>query len=295
METVPAKTIVTRVKNGWFGNDYNMNIYRGCCHGCIYCDSRSECYHIDDFDRVRVKENALAIIRDDLRRKVRTGVVGTGSMSDPYNPFEKELQLTRHALELLDAYGFGVDIATKSDLIVRDIDILTGIREHSPVLCKLTVTTADDALAARLEPHAPPSSARLTAIRRLSGSGLFAGILLMPVLPFLEDNEENVLEIVRRAAENGARFIYPAFGVTLRQNQRVYFLDRLEEAFPGRGLKDTYIRRYGETYECRSPRAKALWEAFRQACDRFGLLYEMRDFVRAYRQGYGDGQLSLFH
>ena len=295
METVPAKTIVTRVKNGWFGNDYNMNIYRGCCHGCIYCDSRSECYHIDDFDRVRVKENALAIIRDDLRRKVRTGVVGTGSMSDPYNPFEKELQLTRHALELLDAYGFGVDIATKSDLIVRDIDILTGIREHSPVLCKLTVTTADDALAARLEPHAPPPSARLTAIRRLSGSGLFAGILLMPVLPFLEDNEENVLEIVRRAAENGARFIYPAFGVTLRQNQRVYFLDRLEEAFPGRGLKDTYIRRYGETYECRSPRAKALWEAFRQACDRCGLLYEMRDIVRAYRQGYGDGQLSLFH
>ncbi len=294
METIPAKTIVTRVKNGWFGNDYNMNIYRGCCHGCIYCDSRSECYHIEDFDRVRIKEGALTIIRDDLRRKVRTGVVGTGSMSDPYNPFEKELQLTRHALELLDAYGFGVDIATKSDLIVRDIDILTGIREHSPVLCKLTVTTADDALAALLEPHAPPPSARLAAIRRLSGSGLFAGLLLMPVLPFLEDNEENVLEIVRQAAESGARFIYPAFGVTLRQNQRAYYLDKLEEAFPGRGLKDIYIRRYGDTYECRSPRAKSLWEAFRQACDRCGLLYEMRDIVRAYRQGYGDGQLSLF-
>ena len=123
MEYISAKTIVTKTKDSrWFGIDYNMNIYKGCCHGCIYCDSRSDCYQIEDFDRVRAKKDALRIIRDDLRRKVKTGVVGTGAMSDPYNPFEKELTLTRHALELVDAYGFGMAIATKSDLMVRDMD-----------------------------------------------------------------------------------------------------------------------------------------------------------------------------
>ena len=125
MEYVPAKHLVLRNKSTeWFGTDHTMNIYKGCCHGCIYCDSRSDCYRVEDFDRVRAKENALAIIRDDLRRKVKPGIIGTGSMSDPYNPFEEELELSRHALELIDAYRFGVGIATKSDLIVRDIDLL---------------------------------------------------------------------------------------------------------------------------------------------------------------------------
>ena len=124
IETVPAKTIVTRTKSSeWFGTDYNMNLYRGCCHGCIYCDSRSDCYRIDHFDQVRIKENALQIVRDDLRRKVKPGVVGTGSMSDPYNPYERDLEATRFALELLAAFGFGAAIATKGTLITRDIDI----------------------------------------------------------------------------------------------------------------------------------------------------------------------------
>lgn len=124
IEYIPAKTIVTRTKSAeWFGTDYNMNIYKGCCHGCIYCDSRSECYHIDNFEKVRVKQDALRIIRDDLRRKVKKGVINTGAMSDPYNPLEEELCLTRHALELIDAYEFGVSIATKGPLIARDVDI----------------------------------------------------------------------------------------------------------------------------------------------------------------------------
>lgn len=295
METVAAKTIVTRCKTGaWFGTDYNMNIYRGCCHGCIYCDSRSDCYRIDRFDTVRVKENALQIIRDDLRHKVKTGVVGTGAMSDPYNPFEERELLTRHALELLDAFGFGAAIATKSDLIIRDLDVLKGIQEHSPVLCKVTVTTMDDRLASKIEPRAPSSSRRLNAVERLAGAGIFTGILLMPALPFLEDNEENILGIVRRAAECGARFIYPAFGVTMRQNQRDYFLEKLEELFPGQGLKERYVRQYGSAYECRSPKAKALWDTFTAACGETGLLYKMQDIVRGYKQGYGDRQLTLF-
>lgn len=295
MEYVPAKTIVTKTKSSdWFGIDYNMNIYRGCCHGCIYCDSRSDCYQIKDFDQVKAKENALQIIRDDLRRKVRTGVVGTGAMSDPYNPFEKELLLTRHALELVDAFGFGIAIATKSPLLKRDMDVLSGIKEHSPVLCKVTITTADDSLARKVEPNVAVSSERFELLEALSGQGIFCGILLMPVLPFLEDNEENVRAIVRRAHETGARFIYAAFGMTLRNNQREWYFNQLERIFPGEGLAQRYIKSYGNRYECHSRRAKELWNVFAGECEKYGILYRMKDIVSAYKRNYEVTQLSLF-
>lgn len=296
LPTVPVKTIVHKTKNrSWFGTDYNMNIYRGCCHGCIYCDSRSECYHIDDFDQVKVKDRALEIIRDDLRRKVKTGIVGTGSMSDPYNPFEKELQLTRHALELLDAFGFGVAVATKSTLVTRDIDILQSIAAQSPVLCKITVTTCDDSLSRQIEPGAPVSSQRFEAVRRLADAELFTGILLMPVLPFLEDTEENITQLVYKAAKNGARFVYPAFGVTLRMNQRDWYYEKLEETFPGRGLAQQYRQRFGNAYTCTSPHASELWKVFTSACRETGLLYSMQEIVRASQMGYDKEQLSFFN
>ena len=295
MEYIPAKHLLHRSRSTeWFGTDHTMNIYRGCCHGCLYCDSRSDCYQIEAFDTVQAKADALRILRDDLARKVRPAFICTGAMSDPYNPFEEELRLTRHALELIDAYGCGVAIATKSDLIVRDIDILTSIQGHSPLICKLTVTTADDALAAKLEPNAPPPSRRLAALEKLSRAGLFAGVLLMPVLPFLEDSDEGVLAVVEGAARAGARFIYPAFGVTMRQGQREYFLDGLERAFPGQGLKARYLRQYGERYQCASPRARALWGLFTAACRERGILYDMKSIIRAATLGYGDRQLTFF-
>ena len=295
MEYVPAKHLLHRSRSTeWFGTDHTMNIYRGCCHGCLYCDSRSDCYRIEAFDRVRAKADALRILRDDLARKVRPAFIGMGSMSDPYNPFEEELQLTRHALELIDAYDCGVAIATKSDLIVRDMDILTSIRSHSPVVCKITVTTANDALAARLEPNAPSPGRRLAALEKLRDAGLFAGVLLMPVLPFLEDSDQGVLAVVEGAAKAGARFIYPAFGVTMRQGQREYFLDGLERAFPGQGLKKRYLQQYGDRYQCASPRAKALWGVFTRACREHGILYDMKSIIRAATLGYGDRQLTFF-
>lgn len=295
VEYVPAKHLLHRSRSTeWFGTDHTLNIYRGCCHGCLYCDSRSDCYQIGAFDQVRAKADALRILRDDLARKVRPAFICSGAMSDPYNPFEEELQLTRHGLELIGAYECGVAIATKSDLIVRDIDVLKLIQDHSPVICKLTVTTADDALAAKLEPGAPPPSRRLAALEKLSGAGLYSGVLLMPVLPFLEDSDENVLAVVEGAARAGARFIYPAFGVTMRQGQREYFLDGLERAFPGRGLKERYLRQYGDRYQCASPRARELWRVFTAACRERGILYDMKSIVRAATLGYGDRQLTFF-
>lgn len=293
MNTVTAKTILQKNKSTeWFGNDYNMNLYRGCCHGCIYCDSRSECYHVEDFDTVRVKENCLQILRDELRRKIRTGVIGTGAMSDPYNPFEEKELVTRHALELIDAFEFGVTVITKSALIVRDTDIYNSIAEHSPVLCKMTITTADDSLCKLIEPNVSVSSERFEALAKMSDSGLFTGITLMPVLPFIEDTEDNILKIVRTAHECGVRIIYPAFGMTLRMNQRDHYYEKLDSLFPG--LSEKYRNRYGERYNCTSPNARKLWKVFSAECEKYGILYDMKGIIRAYKFGYGDGQLSFF-
>lgn len=295
MNDIPAKHILIRNKStAWFGTDHTINLYRGCPHGCIYCDSRSSCYGIEDFDRVRAKADALTILRDELRRKVRPGVVGLGSMSDPYNPLEGERKLTLHALELLHAYSFGAAIATKSDLILRDRGQLALMAEEVPVLCKITVTTMDPALAARVEPNAPSPRRRMAAVAELAAAGLFTGVLLMPVLPFLEDREEQVLAVVDAAADAGARFVYPAFGMTMRDRQRDYFYAQLEQNFPGRGLSERYRRQYGDRYECPSPRAKALYQALAQRCRERGLLWRMRDITGAYQRPYADRQLSFF-
>lgn len=296
MEYIKAKTIVTNKKGGsqWFGTDYNMNIYKGCSHGCIYCDSRSSCYGIDDFDIVKPKENALEIIRNDLRRKVKKGVVGMGAMSDPYNPLEKKLLLTRHALELIYAFDFGVTIATKSTLLERDIDILNLIKEQAPVLCKITITTADDELCKKIEPNVAVSSERFKLIRKLSDNDIFSGILLMPVLPFIEDNEENIVEIVEKAYDVGAKFIYPAFGMTLRQNQRQYYYKKLNELFPNENLCEKYIKRFGSYYVCQSPNVKKLWSVFTEKCSKYGILYDMKAIINMYKKKYKMSQLTLF-
>lgn len=296
MDYIPAKHILIRSKStAWFGTDHTVNLYRGCCHGCLYCDSRSDCYRNPDFDRVTAKADALRILRDELARKVRPAFIGMGAMSDPYNPFEEELLLTRHALELIDAYDCGVSVDTKSDLIVRDIDLYQSIQAHSPVICKITVTTVDEELAAKVEPRAPSPARRLEAIRKLAEAGLFCGVLLMPVLPFLEDRPEQVLSVVDRSADAGAKFIYSGFGVTMRQGQREYFLRELDRTFPGENLSRRYLARYGDRYRCPSPRARELWEVFTAQCRERGLLYQMPHIVSAATRGYGDRQLTFFN
>lgn len=294
MDFIPAKSIISNYKenNEWFGCNYNMNIYKGCCHGCIYCDSRSDCYGIEDFDRVRIKENSINLIEKDLKSKRKKGVVSTGAMSDPYNPFEEKLLLTRKALELIDKYNYGAAIATKSDLIIRDIDVLKRIKEHSPVLCKITITTADDELSKKIEPNVCLSSERFKAIKKLSDAEIYTGILLMPILPFINDTEENIISIVRKAKENGAKFVYPAFGVTLRSNQRIHFFDKLDKEFPK--IKERYIREFQNNYMCSSPKARELYKIFSEECRRLGIVYKMKDIIEDYKKLYKNEQISLF-
>lgn len=293
MTLIPAKTIVTRTKapTAWFGAEYNMNIYRGCTHGCIYCDSRSDCYRDPNFDTIKVKEDALRIIRDDLRQKVKPGVIATGAMSDPYNPLELETKLTRNALELINAFNFGVAVDTKGTLVTRDIDILSDIKSHSPVLVKMTITAYDDALAKKIEPNAPSPTERFAALKELSEAGIFCGVLMMPVLPFISDTEDNIAGLLYQAKEAGAKFVYPSFGMTLRHGNREYYYKKLDESFPQ--IKQKYIAEYGEKYVCTSRSAKKLWNVFAALCNQYGLRYEMKSITQAYKRGYGDTQLSF--
>jgi len=293
MEYIKAKTIVNRnKKNSWFGYEYTMNIYRGCNQGCIYCDSRSDCYGIKDFDRVRTKENALMIIRDDLRSKTSRGVICTGSMSDPYNVFEKDLLLTRNALQLVHAYKFGVGVITKSPLVTRDIDILMDISKQATAMVKISITTADDSLAKKIETGASSPSKRFSALKQLTDHGLFAGVLLMPLLPFIQDTEEHIAEIVEKAVENGAKFIYPRFGVTLRGNQKEWYYNKLDQTFPG--LKQQYISLYKDKMYCNSPNSRQLYAYFKRQCKAHNILFDMEDIIKASRRGFKYGQLSLF-
>ena len=293
MEWIESKKIVASTKNDfWFGTDFNMNLYRGCHHGCIYCDSRSTCYHLEDFDTVRGKRDALQKLNLELKGKRRSGVIGTGAMSDPYNACEKQYNLTRGALEIISKHEFGVAIATKSALIQRDIDLLTEISTKAPVICKLTVTTADDTLSRLIEPNVSPPSERFEAIRKLSDAGIYTGILMMPILPFINDTEENVLAIIEQAIKSGAKFISPAFGLTLREGNREYFYEALEKDFPG--IKSKYVTTFGNNYSCGSPNAKNLKALFRIECEKHGLAYKMEDIIKAYKWERPKNQLSMF-
>lgn len=295
MKTIEAKMILTKTlpSEDWFLYDYTMNLYKGCCHGCIYCDSRSRCYRIENFDSVRAKENAITILNRELKGKKKKGIIGIGAMSDTYNPFENELKLTRQALKLIHYYGFGVVVTTKSDLVVRDIDLLCEIQRKQSVCVNLTITTIDDELCRKIEPYAPLSSARFEAIRKCSEAGIFTGIIMNPVLPFITDTEENIRGIVRKASECGARFIYTFMGVTLRENQRDYYYQQLSKHFPG--LRARYEQVYKNRYHCESLYWRQLYAVFKEECERYGILYKMDDIIAAYqKEGMFVEQASLF-
>lgn len=263
---IQAKTILSSVKPGadtWFGLRYNMNLYRGCQHGCIYCDSRSKCYQLGELSDIRVKENALLLLEKELKSKREKGTIGFGSMNDPYMPAEKTEELTRRTLQLALKHRFPVHIITKSNLVVRDIDLLREIAKIYAAV-SVTITTTDDRLAKMIEPNAPASSLRFEAIRQLSEAGIYAGITLMPVLPFITDEQDNLLNIVYKAKENGAKYIIAALGMTLREGNREYYYNQLDKHLPG--LKEKYIQTYGNQYSCSIPSSDALWNKLQAVC-----------------------------
>lgn len=280
---IQAKVMLShsRQPDPWFGLKYNMNLYRGCQHQCIYCDSRSECYGIEQFSDVLVKVNAIDLLRRELPCKRVKGTIGFGSMSDTYGPVERDYNLTGRALEVIAAHGFPVHIITKSDLVLKDLDTLRAVNRVFAVI-SFTITTADDDLARRIEPGAPPPSRRLKALAALAEQGIHTGVTLMPVLPFLEDSETNIVEIVRQAKAHGAEYVLPAFGMTLRDRQREYYYAQLDRLFPG--LRIRYEQRFGNRYSCAAQGADRLAARFEEVCAEVGMSTHVSRWTPDYQQ-----------
>ncbi|MBQ9066126.1 MAG: radical SAM protein [Clostridia bacterium] len=264
MHFVQAKTLLTR----WG----SMNLYRGCTHGCVYCDSRSLCYQFSHpFEDVAVKENAPELLESLLRSRRKREMIGTGSMSDPYQPCEKELQLTRRCLSLLDQYEFGATVITKSDLVLRDLDLFQSIQEKGKAVLQMSLTIAEDDWSAVLEPHVCPTSRRYEVLREFRRAGIPTVVWLTPILPFLTDTRENLETLLQYCADAGVKGILCSeIGMTLRPGNREFYYAALDRAFPG--LSDRYRERYGEAYHVTSGRNAELMPLVEETCDRYGIL-----------------------
>ncbi len=276
-EYIETKTILSKLKDApdpYFGITYNMNLYRGCQHQCIYCDSRSKVYGIEDFATIQIKANALQLLEKALNKRSKSkGTIGTGAMNDPYMPIDKRTTLTRRALELISKYRYPVHAMTKSNLVTRDSDVFQEItRVYATV--SFTITTTDDSLSQILEPGATVTSKRLDAMTQLVKKGIYCGIVLTPVLPFITDKERNITEIVYRAKDAGASYILGWMGMTQREGQREYYYNKLDQHFPG--LRKKYIQRFGNAYNCTPVNVVKLNQAFKEACTKVDLPMSMK-------------------
>ena len=290
MHFVDAKGIL----NG-SGGYPGMNIYRGCTHGCIYCDSRSSCYQFTHpFEDIEVKQNAPELLEKALRSKRKKCMIGTGSMSDPYMHCEEELQLTRRCLEIILQNGFGVAIQTKSDRILRDIDLLSEINRSAKCVVQMTLTTYDDDLCSILEPNVCNTKRRIEVLKEMRERGISTIVWLTPILPFINDTEENITAILNECARAGVKGIIDfGMGLTLREGDREYYYAALDRHFPG--MKERYIKRYGNAYELPSPNAKELKAIFRRICKDNGMLQTPDDcfgFMHEFPEKYS--QMSIF-
>ncbi len=287
-QSIQAKSILGKLKqvDTWFGTTYSMNLYRGCSHACIYCDSRSSCYQIADFDNIRIKGNAIDLLHKELRSKRERATIGLGSMNDCYMPIEKKQGLTRKALQIIAHHKFPIHIITKGTLVTRDIDLIKEITKVYAAV-SITITTANDELASKIEPNAPSSSERFNALLQLRKAGIYAGITLMPILPFINDTLENITELVKQAAKYKAAYIIASMGMTIREGQREYFYQQLDKTFPG--MKEKYIRQFGDHYNCSSPVAKNLWIVFQEECQKYKIPIKMDFYNKT-----SDEQLKLF-
>ena len=287
MHFIQAKSILS-AKNG-------MNIYRGCTHGCIYCDSRSDCYGFDHrFEDIAVKQNAPELLEDALKRKRKPCMIGTGAMCDPYMHCEESLGYTRKCLEIIDKYECGVAIQTKSARILRDIDLLKKINRHSKAVVQITLTTYDENLCRIIEPNVSTTKQRYEVLKECQRRGIPTVVWLCPILPYINDTEENLRGILGYCFDAGVvGIINFGFGVTMRSGNREYFYGKLDEHFPG--MKERYIKRFGDAYECPSDNSARLWSIFRRECRVHGVMQNPGE-IFAYMNEYPtvNKQMSLF-
>ena len=288
MHRVQVKGILSS-KNG-------MNLYRGCSHGCIYCDSRSKIYGMDhDFEDIEVKSNALELLERRLRSKRKKCMLGMGSMTDPYIPLEESLGFTRGALELALKYGFGITLITKSASVLRDLDLLKAIEGKSKCIVQMTLTTFGEELCKILEPHVSTSKERIEVLKILNKEGIPTIVWLCPILPYINDTEENILSILKACRESGVKGILCfGMGLTLREGNREYFYKNLDRYFPG--MKERYQKEYGFQYSLSSPNEKKLMRLFREFCIEENIMYDPKkifSYLNSYEEKHREEQICF--
>ena len=280
---------------GILSSNNGMNIYRGCTHGCIYCDSRSKCYGFThEFEDIEVKINAPQLLEKALKSKRKKCMIGTGAMCDPYLHIEENLKLTRKCLELIDQYEYGVAVQTKSTRVLRDMDLLKAINDKTKAVVQMTMTTYDETLCKILEPNVSTTKERFETLLQFKEAGIPTVVWLTPILPFINDTEENIREILEYCVEAGVKgIICFGMGVTLRDGDREYFYKALDKHFPG--IKNKYIRTYGNAYDIPSPNNEKLLEIFKEVCVKNGMIYQIKEcfqYLHEFPEKYE--QMSLF-
>lgn len=283
---------------GILSSSNGMNLYRGCSHGCIYCDSRSKCYHMEHaFEDIEVKENALDLLEHALRHKKKKCMIGTGSMTDPYIPLETELGTVRKALQLIYEHGFGFTVITKSDRILRDLDLLQKINERTKCVVQITLTTYDEALCRKLEPNVSTTRERFAVLKKLRDAGIPSVVWLSPILPFINDTADNLSGLLNMCIEARVYgIICFGMGLTLREGNREYFYKQLDHLFPG--LKEKYIKTYGNQYMIESPNGRPLMKLFAETCDKNGIVHnneEIFHYLQTFEEKGSAEQLSLWN
>ena len=279
---------------GILSSNNGMNIYRGCTHGCIYCDSRSKCYGFThEFEDIEVKINAPQLLEKALKSKRKKCMIGTGAMCDPYLHIEENLKLTRKCLELIDQYEYGVAVQTKSTRVLRDMDLLKSINDKTKAVVQMTMTTYDETLCKILEPNVSTTKERFEALLQFKEAGIPTVVWLTPILPFINDTEENIRGILEYCVEAGVKgIICFGMGVTLRDGNREYFYKALDKHFPD--IKNKYIRTYGNAYDIPSPNNEKLLEIFKEVCEKNGMMYQIKEcfqYLHEFPQKYE--QMSL--
>ncbi len=290
MHYVKAKGILSS-KNG-------MNLYRGCSHGCIYCDSRSSCYHMEHaFEDIEVKENAVELLAYALKHKRKKCMIATGSMTDPYIPLEMEIGNVRKALALILEYGFGFTAITKSDRILRDLDLLQQINEKTKCVVQMTLTTYEEALCRKIEPNVCTTRKRFVVLKRLRDAGIPTVVWLSPVLPYLNDTEANISGILDLCAEAGVYgVICFGMGLTLREGNRAYFYKQLDRLFPG--LKELYMEKYAGQYVIESPNSRSLMQLFHETCSARHMVHQNEQiftYLQTFEEKSRAEQLTLWN